>query len=342
MGGSACYITTSAKLQTSRLIQIQQERGLANTSLEDIHTLSAPTIPILLNVLENQLPAFIETTAKIPSRKPVRLLIIDALAELFHSVDGAATGTLVERSQHLSRISSLLHRLACRSKIVVIILNEVVDAFDNHTLDSAPSENGLLLYSEQARWFKQGHSVYGENKKEASLGLVWANQVNARIMLTRTGRRRYLEEETAVGEPVKRQKTQEEAERAGSRSNVAAAEQEPLLIRRLTVVFNSTGFPTSCDYIVTPAGVRGLPNEDKPPQNRFQEWLQTESPGSTTVPPANPGPSNHDPQSMSQVVIPSSQDEEEYEGIWEGDEFYENIDWDSLEQTLSQAHEATT
>ncbi|KXN82546.1 hypothetical protein AN958_02397, partial [Leucoagaricus sp. SymC.cos] len=318
-------------------------RGLTDASLEDVHTLSTPTVHILLNVLENQLPTFIDSIAKAPSRKPVKLLIIDALAELFHLVEKVSTTSLVERSQQLTRLSGLLHRLADRYKIAIIVLNEVVDAFDSYAVDSEKSENGMLLYSEQVRWFSRGHSMCGENKKEATLGLVWANQVNARVMLSRTGRRRYVEEEGEGEEGEKRRKTEEEGQEEPRSYNPPAPEREPSLIRRLTVVFNSAGPPTSCDFIVTPTGVKGLPTEDKPIQVRIQEWSQ---PRSTTQPQSSdPVPeSSTQPQAqiptISQTIIPSSQ-EEEYDHLWAEDEFYDKVDWDNLELTLLQSQEAT-
>lgn len=336
LGGSTCYLTTSLKLQTPRLLQILQTRNLSDASLEDVHTLSTPTVHILLKVLEDQLPTFIETTAKTPLRKPVKLLVIDALAELFHLVEKVSTTSLVERSQQLTRVSALLHRLAEKYKIAVVVLNEVVDAFHNDAIDYERSENGLLLYSGQAKWFNRGHSVYGEDMKEASLGLVWANQVNARVMLTRTGRRRYVEEEITVEDGDKRQKMEGE-EDSGLKLGAQAGEQEPLLIRRLTVIFNSAATPISCDYIVTPAGVKGLPNEDRPVHIPVQEQ-HSRIGGTGPSSPSNSLPNLLGPgvQPISQSVIPSSQDEE-YDNLWADDEFYENIDWDNLEQTLTQA-----
>jgi DNA repair protein RAD57 len=296
-------------------------------------------VHILLNVLENQVPSFIETIAKTPSRKPVKLLIIDALTELFHLVEKTSTASLVARSQQLTQISALLHRLASRYNIAIVVLNEVADVFDNYAVDSEKSDSGLLSYSEQARWFSRGHSVYGENKKEASLGLVWANQVNTRVMLSRTGRRRYVEEETNAEEGGKRRKTEERGE-GGSRSN-QAPEPEPSLIRRLTVIFNSAGSPTSCDYIVTPAGVKGLQSEERPPQIRAQPQPASPLPQSSdTVPGPSSQPQLQAPAISSQTVIPSSQEHEEYDHLWVDEEFYDNVDWDSLELTLLKSQEA--
>ncbi|KAF9452229.1 P-loop containing nucleoside triphosphate hydrolase protein, partial [Macrolepiota fuliginosa MF-IS2] len=59
LDGSTCYLTTSTGLQTTRLLQILQARNLSDASLEDVYTLSAPTVHVLLNVLEGTLPTYI-------------------------------------------------------------------------------------------------------------------------------------------------------------------------------------------------------------------------------------------------------------------------------------------
>lgn len=314
-------------------------------SLEDVHTLSVPTVDVLLNVLDNHVPAFIETIARTPSRKPVKLLIIDAFAELFHLVEKVSTASLVERSQQLTRVSALLHRIADRYQIGVVVLNEVLDAFDNYAVDSEKSEDGLLVYSEQARWFNRAHSVYGENQKEAALGLVWSNQINARVMLSRTRRRRYIKD-TEEENKQKRRKTEGETD-GESKSGDPLSEREPSLIRRLTVIFNSAGPPTSCDYVVTSAGVRGIPSEERLPQARVHEWSQPEvnsQPEPFNVLPdysSQPVAQSQTPVGLSsQTVISSSQEGEYDDQLWVDEEFYERVDWDNLELTLLKSQEA--
>ena len=87
----------------------------------------------------------------------------------------------------------------------------MLDAFDNYAVEFDKSESGLLVYSEQARWFNRAHTVYGENQKEAALGFVWSNQINARVMLSRTRRRRYIED-TEEEKGQKRRKTEGETD----------------------------------------------------------------------------------------------------------------------------------
>ncbi|KAG6869020.1 hypothetical protein C0993_005679 [Termitomyces sp. T159_Od127] len=225
--GSTCYITTSATLPTSRLVQMMQANPSlsgAECNLKDIHTLATPTIPHLIHVLSERLTPFIDSLRDKAGYKPVRLLVVDALAELFHTSDKTTTSTLVERSRNIAHISLLLHELVRKHKLAVLILNEVVDVFDR---PGPPDESGNLLYSEQARWFSRAHSIPGENTKEASLGMVWANAINARILLSRTGRRRFLDD--ADTPSLKRCRTDDSSGRAS-----ALAGGDLALIRRLS------------------------------------------------------------------------------------------------------------
>ncbi|KAI6167127.1 P-loop containing nucleoside triphosphate hydrolase protein, partial [Pisolithus thermaeus] len=228
LSGAACYITVASRLQTTRLEQMLNAHPMLSPSacnLSNIQTVQTPTIEKLIYVLSTFLPQFISTRSSDPASRPLKLIVIDALAELFHDTPRTTTQTLVERSRKLSEISILLHQLASRYRIAIWVLNEVADVLPHDRLPGS----GAMSYRDQAMWFGCANSIPGEDRKEASLGLVWANQVNARIFLTRTGRRRYLGE----GE-----------------------NEEPTLVRRLSVVFSSVSSPASCDYTVTTQGIR--------------------------------------------------------------------------------------
>ncbi|KAH7915969.1 P-loop containing nucleoside triphosphate hydrolase protein [Hygrophoropsis aurantiaca] len=253
IGGSACYLTIASKLPTTRMEQLLNTHPLFSPSvcsMADVQTLSTPTIDRLIFVLSNMLPNLISNRAQDKSVKPVKLIIIDAVAELFHSLGRTTTKTLVERSRQLSEISTLLHSLASQHQIAILVLNEVIDVVDRGSDDNMED----MSYRDQSRWFSRGDSIPGEDRKEATLGLVWANQVNARIFLTRTGRRRYLEE-SAHGRSKK-----SHDHTVSSGSGVAQMEAQPDLIRRLNVIFSSVSAPVSCDYIVTAAGVSVVPD----------------------------------------------------------------------------------
>lgn len=252
ISGSACYITIASHLQTSRLHQILDAHPLLSTpfcSFSDVQTVQTPTIPRLIHVLSTFLPQHIDNASRNPSSKPLKLLVIDALTELFHSAGKTTTKTLVERSRQISEISSHLHRLANKYCIAVLVLNEVIDVVDR---DELPASDAIG-YRNQSRLFGRADSIPGEDRKEAALGLVWANQVNARVFLTRTGRRRYLNESEAPQKRLAVGKT------PTSQIAITPVDDQPALIRRLSVVFNSVAAPASCDYIVTAEGISIIP-----------------------------------------------------------------------------------
>ena len=88
ISGAACYITVGSKLSTTRLTQIQNNHpslSSALCSLDDIHTLSAPTIEILMHVLTANLPNLQESLALQKDRKPIRLVVIDSISSLFQA-----------------------------------------------------------------------------------------------------------------------------------------------------------------------------------------------------------------------------------------------------------------
>jgi DNA repair protein RAD57 len=269
LSGSACYITTSSRLPTERLVQIAESHPLCSAerehldrppALDRVKTLTADTIPKLLLVLTRQLPALVQQLADNLNSNPVKLLIIDALAELFHSNEKTTTTTLVERSRNISEVSRLLHFLASKHQIAVLVLNEVTDVFERDPIDTNGSSD--LIYREQSRWFGCADSIPGENAKEAALGLVWANQVNARIMLSRTNRRQHLDRGGSVGRAGKRRRLGSSSQ--STESYRAGVDDQATLIRRLSIVFSSVSRPTSLDYIITMEGFCIVQDQNMP------------------------------------------------------------------------------
>ena len=269
LSGSTCYLTTSSKLPTNRLLELAQYHPKLSSSqcgLSGVQTLSIPNIPLLLHVLSTMVPKLI--LDRCSSAMPVKLLVIDALAELFHSSSKTTTQTLVERSRNINEISSLLHCLASQYNIAILVLNEVSDAFNRAYGVNSDAE---LLYGDQSRWFARADSIPGEDAKEASLGLVWANQVNVRIMVSRTGRRRYIEGVRSVGTKIRRADVA-----TSSSSNTKPVEEASTLIRRLSVIFSSVAPTASLDYIVTTEGVSVLVDGPVAKDDRHVQVMHTE------------------------------------------------------------------
>ena len=252
--GAACYITGTSVLPTSRLIDIRDTHPLLSPSLcdlADVHTIRASEISLLLHVLSHRLPTLLDQLLAQPGRKPVKLLVLDALTELFHTHDRVSKDTLFERSRSLTEISYHLHAIASKYQLAVFVLNEVVDVFDRNA-GADVGRPGEVLYREQSRWFSRADDVPGGSRKEASLGLVWANQVNARIMLSRTERMRVVDDED--GRQTKRPRLEDPP------SPVA----RPIRIRRLNVIFSSVGKPVALDYVVRKDGITTLPEDTIP------------------------------------------------------------------------------
>ncbi|KAJ8078526.1 DNA repair protein rhp57 [Marasmius tenuissimus] len=340
LSGSSCYMRTSAHLSTDRLVQMSESHPILASSsscgLDDIHTMSIQTIPILMNVLQHTLPQFIEEIRASSNRKPVKLLVIDALGELFHTSHKTSTNTLVERSKNITEISQLLHNIADTCNIIILVLNEVVDAFEREP-GSDGIENFGLPYAEQSRWFSQSDGLAGEARKEASLGLVWANQVNTRIMLSRTRRRRYIESQFVE----KRQKVDSTGGPATRPAEMG--EDSSTLIRRLSVIFSSVGPPASLDYIVSASGISGLSTENPRPS----QVAQPSASKSTSAEPPRPEPA------LTQIVpldigalqgdLPSSdpncagaaasKDDEDWDQYWDTDEITPEMYY-SVEQSF--------
>lgn len=252
--GATCYITGTSILPTSRLIDIRETHPLLSPSLcdlADVHTIRASEIPLLLHVLSHRLPTLLDQLLAQPGRKPVKLLVLDALTELFHTHDRVSKDTLFERSRSLTEISHHLHTLASKYQIAVLVLNEVSDVFDR-SADADAGRPGEVLYREQSRWFNRADDIPGGSRKEASLGLVWANQVNARIMLSRTERMRVVDDED--GRRTKRPRLED------PQAHLA----QPIRIRRLNVIFSSVGQPVALDYVVRKDGITTLPDDTVP------------------------------------------------------------------------------
>jgi DNA repair protein RAD57 len=297
--GSTCYLTTDTELETRRLEELSRTHPLLDTSstqctLDDINTIRTPTVDLLANVLRTSLPQLI-TASSAPGRKPVKLLVIDSIAELFLALEKTTTATLVERSRNLNELSSLLHSLANTHQIAVVVVNRAQDVFDwpsNGGPDSGDAP-GQLVYREQSRWFGSADSIHEEWEKEAMLGLAWANQVNVRIMFTRTSRERRIEDIRGAEERSSKRRrvsldhfanVHSSSSPLGSGSSAVSTEK--IQVRRMTVLFSSVSPPCSVDFVITPGGVFGL--ADSLTTGLSDPSPQIVPPENTTVPRVEP------------------------------------------------------
>ena len=193
-------------------------------------------------------------TAATARSKPLKLLVIDSLAELLLE-DKVSTATLADRSRNLSAIAAQLHALAATRQLAVLAINRVTDVWERRA-DADPGLPGELIYAEHARIFGRAEGA----SKSAALGLVWANQINARVMLARTQRRRALPAERAR----ERKRLRAEIGGGGGGGGAAAAvvRADDVVVRRLSVVFSAVCAPAEVDFIVTFRGVETCADDD--------------------------------------------------------------------------------
>lgn len=284
------------------------------------------------------------STAKGPLL-PVRLLVIDSITALLRGADSHnnSSAGLAARARHITAIADRLKTLAEKHQIAVVVINQVSDVFDEPRAAAAPTlslsqtasqtqpdlptqppSSGLLRsafgtgigadppmsYRTQARWFSgQSPSL----RKEASLGLVWANAVNTRLMLSRTGRRRLLDPDTLRSIGRKRPPVDEDEEGGqGARKE----ETQPTLIRRLHVVFSSHAAPAYLDYVITPLGIQSLADSYKPLDNAeaIKRYRELQAAGQADKPEEEDGPGGS--QGGTQVLL----SEDEF-----GDEVFDDL-----------------
>jgi hypothetical protein len=318
-----------------QISELNETLSSADCGLKHVHTLAIPTAAMLQHVLSTTFPSF---AAANPGGRKIKLLIIDALGELFHSDNKTTTSTLVERSKDILRISASLHELASHHNMAVVVLNEVVDTFDHPGRQRWDGQD--LLYHYQSRWFNTAE-FFGEGKKQASLGLVWANQVNTRIILSRTGKRRYLSEEDLPKRPRLINGNSDHS--LPSNRQVDQSSLQPTLIRRLSVIFSNVTSPVSLEYIVTEKGISVLGDEEQvlwtADRVNNEQTIQVEKISAIERPlPEVTLDTNVSvtSESISKQPHLALEGDEFENSLWSTTESYENLDWDALEANLTQ------
>ncbi|WVR03346.1 hypothetical protein IAU60_000337 [Kwoniella sp. DSM 27419] len=211
--------------------------------------------------------------------------------------------SLTERSKRLCIVADVLKSLAVTYDLAVVVINQVSDVFQrprsaplatppspptssftqtqaftgakrslgvdgyDASVEAAAEADPPMLYASQARWFSGQSAAL---RKEASLGIVWANAINVRIMLSRTGRRRLLHQ--ADLKRGRRRKAEEEAQVGAMPGPTQVAlehlglevdDVKPTLVRRMHVVFSPFSPACTIDYAITSTGLHSLPGSMK-------------------------------------------------------------------------------
>lgn len=275
--------------------------------LDNIHTNRCLDIDALEHALSYSLPWELEKRRQ-AGKGTIRLLVLDSITALLRGGETALSSSvagLAQRSKYLCAIADKLKALAVEYELAVVVINQVSDVFTNRggagaqgapsmtqqvqgnggtqfNASQQPGSSGYgyetqfftdpgpeppMLYATQARWFSGQSQGY---MKEASLGIVWANAVNTRIMLSRTGRRRRVQREALTTTSRKRHtRVQSDGTIEGDQHQhrnqdddaalgIMLDDSTPTLIRRFHVVFSPFAPPSTIDYIISPSGIHTL------------------------------------------------------------------------------------
>lgn len=289
--GGAIILTSEREISTDRLVQLGKtllathdpaRRIREKDLLDNIHTNVCKDIEALDHALSFVLPALLrsrqpsDTSPLLGQRpsytgaRPIRLLILDSITALLRgeTAFSSTSAGLTQRSRHLCIVSDKLKALAVEFHLAVIVINQVSDVFARPTVTISPSSSFALsqfyndgpeppmLYATQARWFSGQSEML---QKEASLGIIWANAVNTRVMLSRTGRRRILKQDDLSTIKRKRKREVDDDEMSGP----VVEDHKPTLIRRMHLVFSPFAPSGTVDYVITPSGVHSIPDSYK-------------------------------------------------------------------------------
>lgn len=223
LGRSALYVSTEAALSTSRLSQLlrthPQLSGLPASerpSLDRVLSIQTQDLESQEHILRYQVPVAIK-------RHNIGLLIIDSIAANYRAEfdrpvqnDGASTTprktsqgpsavdkragqSMAERRPQLVQLGAFLRNLAQSTNIAIVAANQIADRFspDQKFTPSHPAPSATpgmtpdpLTMDHQQRWFTgwgdlPSHTPGHLHLKTPSLGLVWTNQIGARIALVK-------------------------------------------------------------------------------------------------------------------------------------------------------------
>ena len=214
LGKSAMYISTEAQLNTKRLLEMldchpeyQKLDPAERPSMDNVHTTLTNSLEAQEHILRYQLPVAVH-------RFNVGLIVIDSVAANFRAEHGDHTPAgLRERALELRQLGSTLRRIAIESNTVVIVTNQVSDRFDTarakstpltHRSQSPASSSSPIVYGSQAaaaasKYRTESQSLAHQQRfftgwgdrdeaphqslKTPALGLIWANQISARVVL---------------------------------------------------------------------------------------------------------------------------------------------------------------
>jgi DNA repair protein RAD57 len=179
-----------------RLSSLKDEQ---KPSLSCVHAIQTLDLEAQEQIIRYQVPVAIQ-------RLNIGLVVIDSITSNYRAEFDQLPGSdtprnsrssnvqaMGDRMRLLTQLGSFLRDLAKRENIAIVVSNQVSDRFDLtsvHTSQTGIGSNPLSL-DHQQRWFTGwGDLEYDpliSVPKTPSLGLVWANQIAARITLIKEG-----------------------------------------------------------------------------------------------------------------------------------------------------------
>lgn len=214
LGKAAIYLSTEDRLSTVRLEHMldthpayQDLPVKDRPSFDKVHCMTVKNLEVQQRIIEVQLPVAIK-------KYNVGLVALDSVAANFRADHETSTvNGLVDRAADLVRLGSLLRRVAVEHQVVVVVANQVSDRFADNTLSlpvdklrtSSPAISSIpasqpagvstshisershkMTLDHQQRFFTGWGDKPGpqhEDLKTPALGLAWANQISARVVL---------------------------------------------------------------------------------------------------------------------------------------------------------------
>ncbi|KAI0602269.1 DNA repair protein RAD57 [Biscogniauxia sp. FL1348] len=134
LGRPALYISTEAPLSTRRLSQILtnhpffQDESESKPTLDGIISTVTPDLESQDHILTYQVPVEVE-------RRNIGLIVLDSVAANYRAEferggkGGSSGSNLAARSNELVRLGQLLHELARKHNLAVVVANQVADRF---------------------------------------------------------------------------------------------------------------------------------------------------------------------------------------------------------------------
>ena len=187
LDGAAVYVHTEGRAPLARLRQMISKRQIYATHLPPDH--DPLDYVYLVKTLEEDPESLWDALASVADvltdppggpRRPVRLLVVDSVSSPFRETDASTKEGVFERTGILSRVAALISEYAHRADVAVVVTN--------HVSDAVRDDGRGGFDSRQRRLFGPSGDLRSSGRPvQPALGLFWANCVNTRVFLSRTG-----------------------------------------------------------------------------------------------------------------------------------------------------------